>query len=144
MNLATRTALIENATRCAAEMVDADTKAGDIAAMVDGYLPADIMDMVRAEGGNEIHASMTEATALYGATCIKEAKRLRKVAKSKPMIVDGHHVTFDSNGGAHVHAASGTLLGWCNAEGLYMSLASPERETLVVRIAHKALNLPCE
>lgn len=58
-------------------------------------------------------------------------------AKATDMFVDGFYVVIRL--GVHVYAASGTFLGWCNAEGEYMSLSRPESETLVTRIASKVL-----
>jgi hypothetical protein len=62
----------------------------------------------------------------------------KAMAKHSLISVDGYRVRIDSLG-AHVSTAAGAFVGWCNLDGLYMSLSRPEAETLVTTIAGKAL-----
>lgn len=62
----------------------------------------------------------------------------KAMAKHSLISVDGYRVRLDSLG-AHVSTASGAFVGWCNLDGLYMSLSRPDAETLVTTIAGKAL-----
>lgn len=72
-----RHAIVVNAYRCAAEFVTEGFTMANITAMLDGYLPLELLSMI---GTNE--ADRTEAQALYMSAGIEEAKRLRKAGKS--------------------------------------------------------------
>jgi hypothetical protein len=72
-----RHALVENARRVAAEYVAAEVSMANITAMLDGYLPAELVSML---GAND--ADRVEGQSLYFAAVVEEAKRLRKTGKS--------------------------------------------------------------
>lgn len=64
-----------------------------------------------------------------------------KATEKKTVIVDGFTVVLDRHG-AMVCSSGGVILGQCAPDGFYMSLHTPQHETLVTRIARKALGLP--
>lgn len=64
-----------------------------------------------------------------------------KAPEKNYVIVDGFNVLLDCHG-AMVCSFGGVILGQCAPDGFYMSLHTPQNETLVTRIARKALGLP--
>jgi hypothetical protein len=66
-----------------------------------------------------------------------------KAIEKSTVSVDNFVVVLDRHG-AMVCSHGGVILGQCNRNGFYMSLATPQNEALVTRIARKALGLSAE